>query len=327
MAVPGRMGPWGRLPGPGGERVPAWYPDPERSTLLRYWDGSRWTPQRRPRPAWTAQETAVVVAGAEPQLDGPVRPGGPPFPVASTAAPSRETPARGDSGGSAGPTSDGPLRGAQLRPGGGNSNGGGGGTGGGGGGGGGGHDGTPAGAGGDRPPTRSRRKWILMASVAVLAAVGVGLAGEAMRPKPAGHRVLTDNTYIRLANAACNRTMPGLRPPDSGPFGQVQTPAQTADQIQKAATGLDTLTATLRSLPVAGADRVPVNTWLDGWSRYISLGRRYSDFLRQQGNANPGSLITDSVAQAKASDKFALANGLGGCSLFATPQPDPSNEF
>ena len=166
-----------------------------------------------------------------------------------------------------------------------------------------------------------------MASVALVAAVGVGVAGEAMRPKPVGHRVLTDTTYIRLANTACTRVMPGLRPPDTGPFGQVDTPVQTADQIQKAAAGLDNLTATLRSLPIAVVDRVPVNTWLDGWTRYIALGRSYADFLRQHGTANPGSLITDSVNQAKAADKFALANGLGGCALFATPQPDPSNEF
>jgi hypothetical protein len=166
-----------------------------------------------------------------------------------------------------------------------------------------------------------------MASVAVLAAVGVGWAGTAMRPKPAGHRVLTDTAYIRLANAACSRTMAGLRPPDAGPFGQVQTPVQTADQIQRAALGLETLTATLRSLPVADADRGPVTAWLDGWSRYIALGRRYADFLRQHGDANPGSLITDSVAQAKESDTFALANGLNGCSLFATPQPNPANGF
>jgi hypothetical protein len=151
-----------------------------------------------------------------------------------------------------------------------------------------------------------------------------------MQPKPVGHRALIDSNYIHLANAACQKTMPGLRPPDTGPFGQVDTPAQTATQIEKAASGLDGLTATLRSLPMAAPDRAPINTWLDGWNRYIAFGRSYAAFLRTHPNANdnPTSLITDSVNQAKASDHFALANGLNRCALFATPRPtDPTSEF
>ena len=58
-----------------------------------------------------------------------------------------------------------------------------------------------------------------------------------------------------------------------------------------------------------------------------ALGRRYALFLRQNGNASPGQLINDSVREARAADNFALANGLKWCSLFATPQPDPSNGF
>ena len=33
--------------------VPGWYADPVDPNRLAYWDGKRWTGQRRPRPSWT----------------------------------------------------------------------------------------------------------------------------------------------------------------------------------------------------------------------------------------------------------------------------------
>jgi hypothetical protein len=32
--------------------APGWYLDPEDPALIRYWDGERWTDQRRERPGW-----------------------------------------------------------------------------------------------------------------------------------------------------------------------------------------------------------------------------------------------------------------------------------
>jgi hypothetical protein len=168
---------------------------------------------------------------------------------------------------------------------------------------------------------------MVYAGGAVLAAIAVGVAGAALRPKSPGPRVLTDARYVRLANAECGRTLPGLRPQDSGPFGRAVTPNQTAAQIEAAAGGLDDLAGRLRGLPGAGADRPFVTAWLDGWQRYASLGRRYAAFLRQHGNDTPGTLSRDIAQQARAVDDFALANGLKTCTLFATPQPDPSNQF
>jgi hypothetical protein len=168
---------------------------------------------------------------------------------------------------------------------------------------------------------------MLLAAAAVLGATAVGLAGEAMRPKGPGPRVLADSGYVKLANRECARTLPGLRPSDTGPFGQAINPAQAAAQIDRAASGLDRLADRLWALPASAADRPHVKVWLDGWHRYIGLGRRYAVFLRQHGNANAGSLIADSVREAKTADNFALANGLGSCELFATPAPDPANGF
>ena len=169
--------------------------------------------------------------------------------------------------------------------------------------------------------------WFLISGVAVLAAVAVGIAGEAMRPKSPGPRVLTDGAFVKAANRQCDATLPGLRPQDSGPFGTAVTPAQTADQIDQAAAGLDKLAGQLRIVPASPADQPHIDGWLDGWHRYASLGRQYAAFLRQHGSANPGPLLAASVNAAKAADNFALANGLKSCTFFVVPQPDPSNEF
>jgi hypothetical protein len=180
----------------------------------------------------------------------------------------------------------------------------------------------------DRPPTRSRRKKRLMiAAGAVLAAVVIGVVGEAMRPAKPGRRVLTDSQYVRRANNECAKTLPGLRPPDAGPFGKTDTPAQTAAQIARATDGLDALAGRLAALPTAAVDRPHLTVWLDGWHRYSDLGRRYAEFLLQHGSAKPGQLLTDSANEAKSADAFALANGLKACTFLATPQPDPSNGF
>jgi hypothetical protein len=167
-----------------------------------------------------------------------------------------------------------------------------------------------------------------LAAVAVLAAGGVALAGQALSPGAHGPRVLTDQHFIALANAQCNKTLPTLRPPDAGPFGTTVTPVQAADGADKAADGLAGLATTLRNLPAAPADRPFIGSWLDGWDRYGALGHQYATFLRQHGTANPSrQLLVDITHQAASADNFALANGLKDCTFVTTPAPDPSDGF
>jgi hypothetical protein len=40
-------------------RSPGWYDDPDDTDGIRYWDGSAWTSQRRPRPDWTDTKPAT----------------------------------------------------------------------------------------------------------------------------------------------------------------------------------------------------------------------------------------------------------------------------
>src|SRR2546423_12904570 len=60
---------------------PGWYPDPDGSSDLRYWNGDAWTDDRRPRPSW--------VGGAK--ADAPVSSPQPPAPEEdATPRPSRQ---------------------------------------------------------------------------------------------------------------------------------------------------------------------------------------------------------------------------------------------
>jgi hypothetical protein len=167
--------------------------------------------------------------------------------------------------------------------------------------------------------------WFLISAIGGLAAIAVGLTAWVMRPQSYGPRVLTDTHFITAANSVCSKTIPTLRPPYGGPFGTTATPAQAADQIDGAATGLDQLAGQLRALPAAQADRPHISGWLDNWDGYITLGRQYATFLRQHAFANPGHLARDASHQATLADHFALANGLKSCTFSYTPQPDPSN--
>jgi hypothetical protein len=165
----------------------------------------------------------------------------------------------------------------------------------------------------------------LISAIGVLAALAVGITAWVMRPQSYGPRVLTDAHFVAQANSVCSKTIPTLRPPYGGPFGTTATPAQAADQIDRAATGLDQLAGQLRALPAAEADRPHISGWLDNWDGYITLGRQYATFLRQHAFANPGHLRGDASHQATLADHFALANGLKSCTFSYTPQPDPSN--
>jgi hypothetical protein len=139
--------------------------------------------------------------------------------------------------------------------------------------------------------------------------------------------VLTSSTFESGANGLCDKTLASLRPPvSSDPFGTTITPTQAADQIDRAATGLDKLAGQLRALPAPAADRPQIDGWLAGWGRYTALGRQYATGLRQHGTPNkaPQSEI-DARREAATADRFALANGLKSCTFLVTPQPDPSS--
>ena len=78
---------------------PGWYDDPEDDTKLRWWDGGRWTAERRPR----------VTAAPPPPPVG--RPHGDPFGSPSGAAPSGAVPMPSGAAtwGSGGPVVGGPV--------------------------------------------------------------------------------------------------------------------------------------------------------------------------------------------------------------------------
>jgi len=180
--------------------------------------------------------------------------------------------------------------------------------GGGGGGGGGGEDG-PA------PPGRTnRRKWWLLCGLALVGALAVVLAAEALQPPSPGPRVVTDAGFVKAANTLCAKVLPGLRPTDGGAFGSIVTATKTASDIDKASAGLDDLANQLGALPDSATDAPFVSTWLGEWHQYAGLGRQYASFLRLHGvtEKEPPVLKTAGTVAAKASN-FALANHLNSC--------------
>ena len=309
-------------------KAPGWYPEPDihpgaRSTL-RYWNGRHWTDRRRPMPILTSLDVAGGLGlPVRRVLEGPAR-------IAELAAPAAEISATRDAttGFTEGPTTAEPRRAdLPLGPGGGGrtppeppSPGGGGG-----GDGGGGDDGGDPASGGAPTTKKRKKKWWVYGGVAVLAAVAVALAGQAMRPPSPGPRVLTDINFVRLANSDCAKTIPTLRPPDIGPLGTHITDAQAADQVDKAANGLDDLANRLGRLPAPDVDRPHIIGWLDGWHQYVAAGHDYAADLRLHGSAGkqPASLARGATA-AKAVDNFSRANGLNDCLFAFNYTPDPS---
>jgi hypothetical protein len=133
---------------------------------------------------------------------------------------------------------------------------------------------------------------------------------------------------VTSANTLCDKELSPLRPPvSSSPFGSTVTPADAATQIDRAADGLDRLASHLRAIPAPDADRPHINSWLDGWTRYAGLGRQYSTVLRQHGTPDKAPQAElDARREATSADRFALANGLKGCTFLVTPRPtDPSS--
>ncbi|HEX3539580.1 MAG TPA: DUF2510 domain-containing protein [Acidimicrobiales bacterium] len=308
-------------------RAPGWYPEPDihpgSHQVLRYWNGRHWTDRRRPMPILASLDLNTVAGAPVRALEGPARmvdlPIIPLPAIASELTVTREGPGgRTDTrdrsaasefrdvdfatatGGSGRPPAP-PRRD-----------------------GGGGDDGS-----GDesQAPTRRLRKWWLFALVAVLAAVAVVLAGEAMRPPSPGPRVLTDATFVRLANDACAKTLPTLRPADGGQMPAAITPAQAADAADKAASGLDALATRLGNLPAVPADRPHIVAWLDGWHRYAAIGHQYAGDLRTHGgtNAHPPAFMATASTLAKNTDSFSRANGLTACLFAYNYTPDPSS--
>jgi hypothetical protein len=164
-----------------------------------------------------------------------------------------------------------------------------------------------------------------LAAAAVVAALATVLVGEALRPPSPGPRVLTDNHFIQLANNECARSLPDLRPPDGGPMGSAVSPTQVADQIDKAAVGLDALADRLAALPAADVDRPHIAAWVSDWHQYDAIGHQYATYLRLHGATGKApAMLTTGTSLARTIDNFTRANGLGGCEFSFTYNPDPS---
>jgi hypothetical protein len=310
----------------GRPKAPGWYPDPDilpgSHHVLRYWTGRHWTDKRRPMPLLAPLNLGAVGLAPIRPLEGPARTVELPA-LAGDITATRDSPAGLIEPRDRSTTSD--VRGVELPA----APGGGGpppklpGLGGGGGGG----DDGDGGADETAPShTGAHRKWWFWSIVAVLAALAVILTGEALKQPSPGPRVLTDATFIRLANADCAKTLPTLRPVDGGEMPAAVTPADAAAQADKAATGLDALANQIATLPAAAADQPHIAGWLAGWHQYATIGHQFATDLRKTGGTGKEPpYLTTAAHLASASDKFSSANGLNNCLFAYAYQANPSD--
>ena len=161
------------------------------------------------------------------------------------------------------------------------------------------------------PPSR---RWVLIAAGLFVVLFGVVFARGLNSGPKLPPRTVEDQEFVRQANAACARSLPGLREDRSrrrtGDDGKEAALAQTVD---RAAAELDRLSAEVRALPVSADDREDVSRWLDDWGAYVATGRRFADALRRSDNKSYAAISADSTELSERIFAFSKANGISEC--------------
>lgn len=304
--------------------LPGWYGDPDDPTQFRYWDGDTWTPERRRRPKWVEQQTKNVVAPVPARgshagrpttprpdvtLDGPARhlrpqdlrhyrPVAPVWPDNGSLP--RHAPAR------RGWWREEPAPLSQSEP------------------------ITPVGR-----LAASATRWPLIGFLLLSMLAMLGLAttvGLSSRSQQTFSAVATDTTFVSAANASCNAVLPGLRTvTQSAASSKVSTgsmsaptkatrPQSTADQAGGTLGHLKVLAALRTKLAHLRANQAAapyVRMWLGQWSHYITDRHQY--LTETAGTTGRTELAKRAQTQANQADHFAMANGLGSCTLLDHP--------
>lgn len=153
---------------------------------------------------------------------------------------------------------------------------------------------------------------VIIGAFVIVSAVVIGY--QVTRPPPSGPKVLTDQAFIDRANRACQAAIPALRPQDTS-RADTLSPAEIADQSDRAADGLTALAQELREIPVAAEQETFVQGWLDSWGTFIGAGRQYARAVRT-GDVDAANEVARAgdPAQRRA-DAFARGNDLDSCIL------------
>ncbi len=131
-------------------------------------------------------------------------------------------------------------------------------------------------------PGRPTRRWLVGGAVVVAFVFFVLFAISLSRGPDIPPRSVGDRSFTRRAEAACKSVLPKLQAqrPQLGEKPKDRAEV-VASRVESTADGLEELVVQLRAIPVAAADQVRVDGWLDDWETYIAVGRRYSADLRK----------------------------------------------
>lgn len=130
---------------------------------------------------------------------------------------------------------------------------------------------------------------------------------------------IDDPRFAGQAERICSQELPPLRADLSD--DEPREPAEVAPTIDDRAASLEALVRSLRALPVKPAARAEVDEWFGDWRRYIDVGRRYADALRD-GDPDRYSAVADEGLEPQARiSAFARANGFKSCALDGVPLP------
>lgn len=157
---------------------------------------------------------------------------------------------------------------------------------------------------------RRWRLWIIvgMLTVAAVAGIVAWSSGKSRRPEA----TIDDAAFVRRANAVCARQIPALRAPERR---ATSTTTLRVETLYSVADGIDRVAGDLRTVPVEPDDAARVDAWLDDWTRYTEVGRRYAAAV-ERGDTGAFSKIDDeAVVLARRMGRFARGNRIDDCVL------------
>lgn len=165
-------------------------------------------------------------------------------------------------------------------------------------------------------PGRPTRRWLVGGAVVVAIVLFALFAVSLSRGPDIPPRSVADVAFTRRAEAACKSALPKLQAqrPQLGEKPKDEAEL-VASKVETTAAGLERLVSQLRVLPVAAADQVRVDRWLDDWDTYIAVGRRYSADLRKGDGEAAVRAARDGDPLTRRVYLFSKSNGMPSCIL------------
>lgn len=168
---------------------------------------------------------------------------------------------------------------------------------------------------------RRRRRWAQGVGTLLVGALVVLTLFAIRGDVPAiPERTVTDTAFTGAANRLCGQRMPDIRrqPPQPGGEDRPDADEALAQRVERTADDLAALVGELRALPVAAADRSEVEGWFRDWDRFVNVGHRYADAIRNEGTRTRNEVATEGNEPSRRVYAFAMANGMPECVLDET---------